>query len=149
MWDKLAGVLELDFWYKAKSKLVVYLTDLQKKITASNILDFDLYPHELYRIVSSILILMYVTGTHIQPVQLCITFVKCLWELGRANLSQPQPLRFSHPTIIMSSEKPYETNRIRKITGSFKGKLSSLLHLSRAPSLTIEMDSSSDNPSTR
>ena len=47
----------------------------------------------------------------------------------------------------MSSEKPSETNRIRKIGGSFKGKLSSLLNFSRAPSpSSIEMESSSDNP---
>ena len=54
--------------------------------------------------------------------------------------------------IIMSSKKQPETNRISKIAGSFKRKLSSL-HVSRAPTGTasgtpssIEMDSSSDNP---
>ena len=47
----------------------------------------------------------------------------------------------------MSSRKPSETNRTRKIAGSFKGKLSSLFNLSRAPSpSSIVMDSSSDNP---
>ena len=51
------------------------------------------------------------------------------------------------PIIIMSSERPSKTNRIHKITGSFKGKISSLLHLSRAPTpSSIEMDSSTDNP---
>ena len=47
-------------------------------------------------------------------------------------------------TIIMSSERPSETNLIRKVAGSSKGKLSSL---SQAPTpSSIEMDSSSDNP---
>ena len=47
----------------------------------------------------------------------------------------------------MSSKRPSKTNRIRNIAGSFKGKLSSLIHLSRAPtSSSIEMGSSSDNP---
>ena len=56
-------------------------------------------------------------------------------------------LRFSHLTIIMSSEKPLETNLIRKIAGSFERMLSSPLRLSRAPSPSpMKMDSSSDNP---
>ena len=60
-------------------------------------------------------------------------------------------LRPSLLTIIMSSERPSETNLIPQATGSFKGKLSSLLHLSRAPTGTlssIEMDSSSDKPAS-
>jgi hypothetical protein len=49
-------------------------------------------------------------------------------------------------TIIMSNERPSDHNRIRRIAGSFKGKLSSLLHLSRAPTpSSIDKDSSSDN----
>ena len=64
------------------------------------------------------------------------------WEEETHNL-----LRLSLLTIIMSSERPHGTNRIRKAAGSFKGKLSSLLHLSRAPTpSSIKMDSSSDNP---
>ena len=56
------------------------------------------------------------------------------------------PLRLSLLTIIMSSERPSETNRIRKIAGSVKGKLSSLLHLSRAPTpSSIEVVPNSDN----
>lgn len=48
--------------------------------------------------------------------------------------------------IIMSSERPSETHHIRKVAGSLKKKLSSLLHLSRAPTpSSIEMDSTSDN----
>ena len=56
-------------------------------------------------------------------------------------------LRVLFRTIVMSSKRPPETNRMRKIAGSFKGSLSSLLHLSRAatPS-SIEMDLNSDNP---
>ena len=54
-------------------------------------------------------------------------------------------LRLSLLTIIMSSKRPSETNRIHKAAGSFKGRLSSFLHLSRAPP-SIEVDSSSDNP---
>ena len=47
----------------------------------------------------------------------------------------------------MSSKKQPEANRIRKFAGSFKGRFSSLFHLSREPSpSSIEMDSSSDNP---
>lgn len=47
----------------------------------------------------------------------------------------------------MSSRRPSESNRIHKIAGSFKGKISSLLHLLQAstPS-SIEMDTSSGNP---
>ena len=46
--------------------------------------------------------------------------------------------------IIMSSERPSETNRIRKFAGSFKQKLSSLLNSLRAPTPpSIEMTSSS------
>ena len=46
----------------------------------------------------------------------------------------------------MTSEGPTETNRIRKIVGSFKGKLSSLLQPSRAPTpSSIETDSSPRN----
>jgi hypothetical protein len=49
-------------------------------------------------------------------------------------------------TIIMSNERPSDHNRIGRIAGSFKGKLSSLLHLSRAPTpSSIDKDSSSDN----
>ena len=116
---------------------------------------FDVYPHRFNRVVSSILIFMYVTGTHVQRVQIWIASgirnrLKCHWQeftVGRANLNSLGPLRFPHPTIIMPSENPSETNRIRKVAGSFKGKLSSLLKLSRGPSpSSIEMDSSSDNP---
>ena len=58
-----------------------------------------------------------------------------MFTVGRARLSLL--------TIIMSSELP-ETNRIRK------RKLSSLLHSSRAPTpSSIEIDSSSDNPTRR
>ena len=47
----------------------------------------------------------------------------------------------------MSSETPPETNRIRKIAGSLKGKVSSLLHLPRAPTpSSSEVDSSFDIP---
>ena len=46
-------------------------------------------------------------------------------------------------TIIMSSEKQSETNRISKIAGSIAEGLSSL-HLSRAPT-PIEMDSGSNS----
>ena len=60
------------------------------------------------------------------------------------------PVRLSLLTNIMSSETPFKTNRIRKIAGSFKVKLSSLLHLSRAPTpSSIEMDPSSDYPTRR
>jgi hypothetical protein len=51
-------------------------------------------------------------------------------------------------TIIMSNERPSDHTRIRRIAGSFnlKGKLSSPLHLSRAPTpSSIDKDSSSDN----
>jgi hypothetical protein len=53
-------------------------------------------------------------------------------------------------TIIMSNERLSDNTRMRKIAGSFKGKLSSILHLSRAPTASgtpssIDMDSSSDN----
>ena len=47
----------------------------------------------------------------------------------------------------MSDERPSKSNRMRKITGCLKRKVSSLLHLSRAPSpSSIERDSRSDNP---
>ena len=60
-----------------------------------------------------------------------------LSTVGRANCD------FLLLTIIMSREGPFETNRMRKVAGSLKGKLSSLLHLSRAPTpSSIEMDSS-------
>ena len=50
-------------------------------------------------------------------------------------------------TTIISSERLSETNRIHKIVRSFKGNLSFLVPLSRAPtSSSIGMDSSSDNP---
>ena len=50
-----------------------------------------------------------------------------------------------HSWLSSSSERPSETNPIRKIAGSVKGKLSSLLHLSRAPTApSIKMSSSSD-----
>ena len=39
-------------------------------------------------------------------------------------------------TIIISSKRQPETNRLRKITGSFEEKLFSFLHLSRAPTLS-------------
>ena len=46
----------------------------------------------------------------------------------------------------MSSERPSKTNRMPHVAGSFEGKLSSL-HLSREPTpSSIEIDSSSDNP---
>ena len=48
--------------------------------------------------------------------------------------------------IIMSSNIPPETNRISKIAGIFKGKISSLLNLSRAPTTS---DSLSSDNSTR
>ena len=67
---------------------------------------------------------------------------------GKSKLVQPQRTQrwLSLLTIIMSSKRPSETNRIRKIAGSVKGKLSSFLHSSRAPTApSIEMSSSSDN----
>ena len=49
-------------------------------------------------------------------------------------------------TVIMSNERPFDLTDIRRITGSFKGKLSSLLHLSRAPTpSSIDKDPISDN----
>ena len=49
-------------------------------------------------------------------------------------------------TIIMSNERSSDHARIRKVAGSFKEKLFSLLHLTRAPApSSIDMDSSSDN----
>ena len=58
-------------------------------------------------------------------------------------------LRLSLLTIIMSSDIQPETNRIHnksKLTGSLEAKISSPLHLSRAPTpSSFEMDSSSDN----
>ena len=49
-------------------------------------------------------------------------------------------------TIIMPNERPSDHTRIRKIAGPFKWKLSSLLHLSRAPAQSsIDIGSSSDN----
>ena len=74
-----------------------------------------------------------------------------LWRVyrGKSQLYSltATPLRPFLLTIIMSSERSPGTNRMRKIAGSFKGKISSLLHLSRAPTpSSIEMDSSSGNP---
>lgn len=65
---------------------------------------------------------------------------------GKSKLVQPHQasLRFSLLTIIISSERQPETNRVRK-----KRKLSSLpsRHMSRALSpSSMEMDSNSDNP---
>ena len=72
------------------------------------------------------------------------------WKVyrGKSKLVQPQRSQpwLSLLTIIMSSKRPSETNRIRKIAGSVKGKLSSFLHSSRAPTApSIETSSSSDN----
>ena len=69
---------------------------------------------------------------------------------GKSKLVQPQRTQpwLSLLTIIMSSERPSETNRIRKFAGSVKGKLSSFLHSSRTPTApSIEMSSSSNNAS--
>ena len=67
------------------------------------------------------------------------------FTVGRANFSLVETW-LSLLTIIMSSERPSETNRVRKIAGSVKGKLSSLLHLPRAPNSAVDrMRSSSDN----
>ena len=71
---------------------------------------------------------------------------------GRANSAKPVTANYEHTvflTIIMSNERPSpDQSRIRKTAGSFKeGKLSSLLHLSQAPSTpsSIDIDSSTDN----
>lgn len=62
----------------------------------------------------------------------------------------PVRQRLSLLIIIMSSERQPETNRICNIcniAGTFKGKLSSILQLSRAPTpSSIEKVASSDNP---
>ena len=124
------------------------------KTNVSKISSISMFTPIIYRIVLSIFILMYITGAHVQRVQVCITFasgiknrrgVKSLpWEEQTCHSLSPQ---FSHLTIIMSSENPFETNPIRKIAGSFERMLFYPLHLSRAPSPSpIEMDSSSDNP---
>jgi hypothetical protein len=82
---------------------------------------------------------------------LVLVLVPCVAQtaqstVGRSN-SCSTPVVTLSLTFIMSSERPSETNHMRKIAGTFKGKLSSLLHLSRAPTpSSIEMDSSSDNP---
>ena len=70
------------------------------------------------------------------------------FTVGRECLHSPSGARiyFCFLDIIMSNERPSEKNSTRKIAGSFKGKLSSLLRLSRAPtSSSIETDSTSDN----
>ena len=67
------------------------------------------------------------------------------WE-NQTRTASLASLRLSLMTIIMSSERQPEANRIRKIARSFKGKLSSLLHSSRAPTSSIGMDSSSEHP---
>ncbi|KAF8813479.1 hypothetical protein BYT27DRAFT_7158386 [Phlegmacium glaucopus] len=49
----------------------------------------------------------------------------------------------------MSNERPSKNNRMQKVTRSFRGKLSSLLHLSRSPTTSsIDVVSSSDNHTT-
>ena len=68
---------------------------------------------------------------------------------GRANSAKLVAASYEHTlllTIIMSNERSSDQSRIRKIAGSFKEKLSSLLHLSQAPTpSSIDMDSSTDN----
>jgi hypothetical protein len=73
-----------------------------------------------------------------------------LTTVGRANsaklLTDLVVLRTHAPTTIMSNERLSDHTRIRNTARSFKGKSSSLLQLSRAPtSSSIDMDPSSDN----
>ena len=99
---------------------------------------------------------MYVTGARVNGpnfYNVCHCLVSKTIRLPRGEqtcttLSHCDFSRLPVTIIIMLSKKPSETNRIRKIAGYFKGKLSSLLHLlSRAPSpSSIEMDSSSNDP---
>ena len=70
-------------------------------------------------------------------------------SVGRSNSAKLVTATFEHTlllTIIMSNERPSDQTRIRKIAGSLKGKLSSLFHLSRAPTpSSTNMNPSSDN----
>ena len=66
--------------------------------------------------------------------------------VGRANLAKLVTATRNELTIIMSNERPSDHTRtgMRKVIASFKRKLSSLLHLSRAPT-SIDRNSSFDN----
>ena len=78
---------------------------------------------------------------------MCLSNKVCEYRkvtVGRTNSYSPTGMIATLLTIIMSSERQPEANRIRKIAGIFKGK-SSLLPQAPTPS-SIEMDSSTDNP---
>jgi hypothetical protein len=69
-----------------------------------------------------------------------------LWE---KQTGYSEPPSNSVLLTIMSNQRPSDHTRGHKMAGSYKGKLSSLLRLSRAPTpSSIDMDSRSDNRTT-